>query len=352
MRRHFFHSNSLWVFPLNNVHTSLEGLQARWRTRTNGARQSITLADGDDPRVRSAAQAIAEHGITPILVTSNVDSSMFGVEFIDPRDPGEQIHSVISEFIEGEARRKQITPAHASAMQVDPISVAVAATRVGLSQGCVAGATRPTGDVVRAALRMIGLSPQYLSLSSCFIMVMPDGAILAYGDCAVIPEPTAEQLADIALATAQTYQHLTGREPIVAMLSFSTKGSATHSSVDVVREALRIASTQVPELVIDGELQFDAAMTREVGEVKAPGSRVAGRANVLIFPNLAAGNITYKATQKLAGAQALGPILQGLVAPVNDLSRGCDVVDILNMALITSAQALAPVGFVEISRVK
>ena len=226
-------------------------------------------------------------------------------------------------------------------MLTDPVLIGVAAVRAGIVHGCVAGASRPTADVVRAALRLIGMAPGRRTLSSSFVMVLPDGRTLGYGDCAVVPEPDAEQLAEIAIATAETYAAVVGDTPVIAMLSFSTKGSAEHASVDVVREATEIVHRMRPDLAVDGELQLDAALVPHVGAAKAPGSPVAGRANVLVFPNLAAGNIAYKATERLAGAEALGPLLQGLAAPVNDLSRGCAPADVLNISIITAAQALA-----------
>lgn len=284
-------------------------MYARWREQAGAARLRITLADGDDPRIREAAPAIVEFGITPVLVTADLSLATGGVEVLDPIDR-------------------------------DPLLVAVEAVKSGDAHGCVAGASRPSADVARAALRVIGLADGQHTMSSSFIMVMPDGRIFGFGDCAVVPEPNAQQLADIAMATAETFASVVGDVPIVAMLSFSTKGSANHESVDVVREAIGIVEAAKPDLIIDGELQFDAAVVEHIAESKAPGSPVAGNANVMIFPNLAAGNIGYKLTERLGGAIALGPFLQGLASPVNDLSRGCSAEDVVNVSVITGAQVL------------
>ncbi len=248
---------------------------------------------------------------------------------------------LVDELLERQAQRQPIEAGERVAMLADPLLVGVAALKAGAVHGCVAGAARSSADVVRASLRLIGMAPGRTTLSSSFLMILPDGRVLGYGDCAVVPEPTAEQLAEIAIATSETFTAAVGEEPVVAMLSFSTKGSAAHTSVEVVLEATRMAQAARPELVIDGELQLDAALVPDIADAKAPGSPVGGRANVLIFPNLAAGNIAYKATQRLAGAEALGPLLQGLAAPVNDLSRGCDSHDVVNIAMITGAQAVA-----------
>ena len=203
----------------------------------------------------------------------------------------------------------------------------------------VAGSINTTGNVMRAAIQVIGTSPKCSIVSSCFEMVFPDDRVLAFADCAVVPDPTAEQLADIAIATANTHRSLIGEDPIVAMLSFSTKGSAEHELVEKVKEATRLGKEKDNSILLDGEFQVDAAIIESIGKRKAPGSQVAGRANVLIFPDLNAGNICYKIVERLAGAQAIGPIIQGLAKPANDLSRGCSVEDIVNVACICSLMA-------------
>jgi phosphate acetyltransferase len=207
--------------------------------------------------------------------------------------------------------------------------------REGLADGSVAGSLSTTGDVIRAGIQVVGMPPGISVVSSFFLMVFPHTNYL-YADCGVVPDPTAEQLADIAISTAANYKKLTGEEPRVAMLSFSTKGSASHPLIEKVQKATILVKQKQPTLIADGELQLDAAIVPSVSAMKAPGSPVAGTANVLIFPNLDAGNIAYKLTQRLAGAEAFGPIIQGLKKPCYDLSRGCSVGDIVSMAAINA----------------
>ncbi len=221
----------------------------------------------------------------------------------------------------------------------DPLHVAALMVAAGEADACVAGATRPTPDVVRAALYCIGPDPGVDIVSSCFLLVLPDGTPVTYADCGVVPEPDADQLASIAISSAATHEALVGREARVAMLSYSTKGSAEGPRVELVRSATEIVRHRAPSLAVDGELQFDAAWDRQVAESKAPGSPVAGRANVFVFPDLSSGNTAYKITQRLAGAQAFGPLLQGTAGVIHDLSRGCDVEAFINVALIAACQS-------------
>jgi len=318
-------------------------LQEQWLQRAADARLRIVLADGDDARAQDAARRLADVGVRPILVGTDARAASADVGHIDPREPGVAVSSVVTEVVARQAAKRDLSKVEQAAMATDALLVAVAAVQSGQADGCVAGATRPSAEVARAAIRVIGLAPGHSTLSSSFIMAMPDGRTFAYGDCAVVPEPDAQQLADIAIATAETFQALVGEQPVVAMLSFSTKGSAEHTSVHVVREAVDRVRIRRPDLKIDGELQFDAALLPAVGDAKAPGSPAAGRANVFIFPNLAAANIAYKITERLAGAQAYGPLFQGLARPINDLSRGCSAEDIYNISAITGVQALCVV---------
>lgn len=218
----------------------------------------------------------------------------------------------------------------------NPLIFGAALVDKGYADGIVAGSVGTTGDVVKAAIRCIGTKKEASVVSGIFLLIMPDGKVFTYGDCGVIPYPDATQLADIAIQSSRSHKQLTGRESVTALLSFSTKGSANHERVELVKEALRIAKRKAPDLMIDGELQFDAALLPEVAKRKAPRSQVAGRANVFIFPNLDTGNIAYKITERLAGATAIGPILQGLAKPVMDLSRGCSWKDIVNAACIAA----------------
>ena len=316
--------------------------------------RSIALADGADERSQRAAESLAELGAFPVLATSQRPRNLSaGVRTVDPATWAMQhpeLAAVLTEVGERMLTRGKGDQLAVNAMLLDPLAVSIAAVRAGVTDGCVAGATRASAEVARWALRIVGLAPSARLLSSSFLMILPDKRIFAYGDCAVVPEPNAEQLAEIAIATADTFSSMTHSPAHVALLSFSTKGSAEHESISVVREAAELVRVLRPELMVDGELQFDAALVPEVGETKAAGSTVAGRANVFIFPNLAAGNIAYKITERLGGAHALGPLLQGLAAPINDLSRGCNTQDVFDIALVTLVQAAIYSGTMPVER--
>lgn len=259
------------------------------------------------------------------------------INYINPgTDPA------LPDYIENLYERRKargMTREQAEVVINQPVFYGASLVADGRVDGCVAGAVHTTGTVLKAAIQIIGLKPGSEVVSSIFLMSMPDGRVFTYGDCAVVPYPDSRQLASIAIDSAATHRLLTGEDPAVAMLSFSTKGSALHERVALVREATELAGKRVPNLLIDGEMQADAALVPDVALGKAPGSPVAGHANVLIFPNLDAGNIAYKLTERLAGAIATGPVIQGLAKPMNDLSRGCSWQDIVNTSAVCSLLA-------------
>ncbi len=288
-----------------------------WHRRARACRARVVLADGRDDRAVAAAERLDADALAdPVLV----------------EDAGTFRSAAVCSQAEASSWRDRID-------LDDPLHVAALMVAAGEADACVAGASRPTPDVVRAALFCIGQAPGVDLVSSCFFLVLPDGTPVTYADCGVVPEPDAAQLASIAVASAATHRELAGTEPRVAMLSYSTKGSADGPRVELVRSATEIVRRRAPALIVDGELQFDAAWDEGVAASKAPGSRVAGRANVFVFPDLSSGNIAYKVTQRLAGARAFGPLLQGTAGVIHDLSRGCDVEDVVNVAVIAACQA-------------
>lgn len=310
----------------------------------------IVLAEGTEPRTVEAAGIIAREGIAKVTLLGNPEEvkkvaagkSLDGVNIIDP-EKADCLEAYASAFYEMR-KSKGITLGQASQTMKDPLYFATMMIKQGDADGMVAGAINSTGNTIRPALQIIKTAPGISIVSSCFLMEIPnkaygDNGVMAFGDCAICIDPNADELAAIAVATAQTARSLGGIDPRVAMLSFSTKGSAKHALVDKVAQATAKVKEIAPELNVDGELQADAALVESVGQLKSPGSPVAGKANVLIFPDIQAGNIGYKLVQRLAGAEAIGPVCQGLAKPVNDLSRGCSVADIVAVVAITAVQA-------------
>lgn len=312
-------------------------------TRAKSLKRTIVFPDATDERTIQAARILTDKQIVaPVLVgdretivaqANKTGTSLEGIQIVIPAtsDRLEVFSGIFYELRKAkglqlpEAKRQMLHPLFFGAMMV----------REGLANGSVAGSLSTTGDVLRAGIQVIGLAPTISIVSSFFLILFPDKTY-SFADCAVVPDPTPEQLADIGISTAENHRRLTGEEPRVAILSFSTKGSASHPLVEKVQQAVTIFRAKRPDIIMDGEVQLDTAIVPKVAQSKAPGSPIAGAANVLIFPDLNAGNIGYKMAQRMAHAEAIGPVVQGLRHPAFDLSRGCSVSDIVNVAAINA----------------
>lgn len=309
------------------------------KDKARALRKTIVLPESHDERVLKAAQILSDEKTVSVITLGNEDVirkdaarlgvNLAGVRIIDPAK-SEKLSDFTNIFF-NLRKHKGVTIEQARQTILKDLFFGAMMVKEGMADGSVAGSTASTGDVMRAGIQCVGM-PEGISIVSSFFLMLFKDRTLSFADCAVVPNPDANQLADIAISTADNHRKLTDQEPLVAMLSFSTKGSASHELVDKVIEATKLVKEKRADLKVDGELQFDAALLENIGKKKAPGSQVAGKANVMIFPDLNSGNIGYKIAQRLGGAEAIGPLVQGLNKPCFDLSRGCSVDDIVNTA--------------------
>ena len=322
------------------------------KERARAEKKHIVLPEGTEKRTVKAAELIVKEKIAEVTLlgvpeaiqkaAAEAGADLAGVHIVEPAKLPD-----FQGFADGYFKLREskgMTPEKAVEAMKDPLYFGVMMVYTGKCHGMVAGAENATGNVLRPALQILRTKPGISAVSGSFIMIsdnkgLGDNGVCVFADCAVSPTLTAEQMAEVAWCSAQTAKEIAGiAEPKVAMLSFSTKGSASHETVDKVVEATKIAQERYPDLLVDGELQMDAAIVESIGQSKSPGSKVAGHANVFIFPSLESGNITYKAVQRFGGAEAIGPVLQGLAKPVNDLSRGCSIEDVVNTVAVVCCQ--------------
>ena len=340
------------IYKFESFKTQIMELLDQIKEKARKLQNRIVMAEGTELRTLKAAEIIIKEKLAKITLLGNPGEiaeltkaegiNITGAEIIDPLTDAKRQH--YAEMMVEIRKSKGLTIEEALKSLNNPLVFGPMMIKAGDADGEIAGAINATGDVLRPALQFVKTLPGVSVVSGVFFMLFKDktigdNGILVFADCAVMPDPDEKQLAEIAITTAKTAKAIANIEPRIAMLSFSTKGSAKNPLVDKMANATRIAQGMAPELMIDGEMQLDAALNEEVGQLKAPGSKVAGKANILVFPGLEAANIGYKLVQRLAGAEAIGPVLQGMAAPINDLSRGCSVSDIVNMVAITANQA-------------